>query len=149
VIRVAHVDEDVVDEVREIERACLVETGRENEAGPVNLTHHDPEVWLAYDGEHAVGFGVLVERPANDWCPGWFLRMSGVRPEYQGHGLQRRLIRARLEHARRHGAREVFTYTRPDNAESMRALMSCGFKPYRPENAYAGEGYVYWRRRFT
>lgn len=141
-IRRATWDEDVTDEVRAIEAACL--KGREEEAAPVNLTQFDPEVWIAFDGEHAIGFGVLVERPPSDWCPGWFLRMSGVLPEYQGHGLQRRMIRARLAYAREHGADGVETYTRPDNAESMRALIATGFRPCRRD--YAGPGYVYWRK---
>jgi ribosomal protein S18 acetylase RimI-like enzyme len=146
VIKIRRMEEDVTDEVRAIEHECLVATDRSHEASPVNLTEYDPDVWLAFDGAVAVGFGVLVERPPSDWCPGWFLRMSGVLPWYQRQGIQGRLIRARVAHAREHGARLVETYTRPDNEESMRGLMRAGFKPFRRPMQYAGDAVVYWRK---
>lgn len=139
-------DEDSTDDVRDIEAACL--RGREHEADPVDLTD-DVEVWLAFDPpmDEPVAFGVLVDR-GHDITPdrsGWHLRMAGTLPEYQRRRLQRRLIRARVAYAFAHGAECVRTYTRPDNAECMRALIACGFRPYRPEDPYRGESFVYWR----
>lgn len=149
-IRIRRVDEFDSDDIREIESACLAD--RENEADPVDLADHDPEVWLAFDTQslvaEPVAFGVLVDR-GHDATPdrsGWHLRMTGTLPEYQGRGIQRRMIRARVAFARENGARVIRTYTRPDNAESMRGLMACGFKPYRPDDPYRGEGFVYWKR---
>lgn len=142
VIRIARVEvEDAEEDVREIQRASLDAIGRGHEAIPADLETDDPLVWLAYDGEHAIGFAVLVCNSAGEW----HLRMSGVLPEYQRQGILVRMLRARLRWARRNGAREVLTYTRPDNAESMRALIRCGLRPYRPSVAYAGEWFVYWR----
>jgi ribosomal protein S18 acetylase RimI-like enzyme len=146
-------DEDPTDDVRDIEAACL--DGREHEADPVDLTSHDVEVWLAYDTDsltsEPVAFGVLADRghgPTPDQS-GWHLRMSGTLPEYQRQGIQRRLIRARVAHVRACGGAVVRTYTRPDNAESLRALGRCGFVPYRPEDRYAGDFMVYLRKEIA
>lgn len=148
-IKIRRVDdaEEWIDEVREIERVCLA--GREHEAVPVDLVGFDPWLWIASDAGHPIAFGVLVDR-GGDPCverEGWHLRMSGVMPAYGGHGIQKRLVRARVAFARSSGARLVRTYTRPDNAESMRALISCGFRPYRAADPYAGDDFVYWQRK--
>jgi GNAT superfamily N-acetyltransferase len=146
VIKIVHVD-DPVDDVRSIERVAFA--GIEDEIGATDLDHFDPETWIAYDDDHPVAFGVLVHRPDSGWCPGWYLRAAGTLPEYRGQGLQRRLVRARLAYARRSGAPHVLTFTLPQNAASMRSLISCGFKPHRPTELYAGPGWVYWRKDWT
>ena len=50
--------------------------------------------------------------------------------EVRGRGLQRRLIRVRVRHARRIGLRRVYTYVSAPNIASMKSLVREGFEPY-------------------
>ena len=63
---------------------------------------------------------------------------AGVLHNFRGAGLQKRLIRARIRHAKRNGFPRVTTYVHVGNHASMRSLISCGFRPYRTEQHIAG-----------
>lgn len=78
----------------------------------------------------------------------FMLTRAVTRPEHRGHGLQQRLIRARVALARRLGCKRVVTYTSADNTASMRALVRTGFLPYsaKPGEFWMGWGWVHWRR---
>ena len=135
-------------DVERIQRAALDDVGRGHEAGLPDLRDRDAcDVYLffASDGPLRVGFGALAHWTDPRW-PGWYLRMSAVLPEYQGHGIARRLIRSRLRFAARNGATEVLTYTLPGNAESNNALIAAGFRVHRPTVLYRGTWPIYWRR---
>jgi GNAT superfamily N-acetyltransferase len=78
---------------------------------------------------------------------------AGVLREHRGHGLQRRLIRARVAWAKRQGCPHAVTYTATDNATSANSLIASGFKqleldkPWFPNCAHCeSAGFVYWRR---
>ena len=64
-------------------------------------------------------------------------------PGHCGHGLQRRLIRIRVQKARKIGKRRVISYTM-GNARSGNNLIACGFRLYNPENCWEGEVTYWW-----
>ncbi len=78
---------------------------------------------LDYD---AVGFGgvrMMVDHA--------FMTRAGVLKEHRGHGLQQRLIQARVRWAKAHGAPSIRTYVWSGNIASMRSLCKQGFLPYK------------------
>lgn len=75
-----------------------------------------------------------------------FLSRAGVLPEYRGRGLQRRLIRRRLQFARAAGGVLAVTYTAPGNPASGNSLIGAGFRLYEPRTHWAGREFIYWRK---
>ena len=102
--------------------------------------------WIAWCGRNAVGYAGLriCKEPHNRGLA--FLCRVGVMPQHRGHGLQKRLIRAREREARRYGVRELVTYCVPDNPASANSLIACGFKLYRPMTKWAGPYAIYLRK---
>ena len=56
------------------------------------------------------------------------LEMCVVLPPHRGQGLQRHLIRRRVEAAKAEGCTSVETWTYRSNAVSARNLIACGFE---------------------
>lgn len=101
--------------------------------------------WIAYDGETPCAFALL--QPSVRWVDTGYLGMAGVLPKWRGHGLQKKLIRARIRYARQRGWHTVISDTINTNAPSMRSLIACGFRPYNPKVEWADkESSVYWKR---
>tara|TARA_R110000868_G_scaffold140573_2_gene356331 strand:+ start:292 stop:804 length:513 start_codon:yes stop_codon:yes gene_type:complete len=97
--------------------------------------------WLAYDGDTAIGFsGALVY--AGKWAIQ--LQRTGILRPYRGKGLQKRFIRTRLAYAKRLSVGHAHTYCADWNLASANSLISCGFKLYVPEWAYAGNDVFYF-----
>lgn len=71
---------------------------------------------------------------------------SGVVTKWRGQGLQKRLIKARVNMARRHGFSSVITYVLDWNLASANSLISCGFKLYTPNVKYAGNKAYYFKK---
>lgn len=93
------------------------------------------ERWIARDADGApVGFASAFCDSAGNV----FLSSAGVLPRARGAGLQRRLIRVRVNWARSIGAPKVYTYTVLKNYPSMISLIKAGFELYTPYYAYAG-----------
>ncbi len=63
----------------------------------------------------------------------------------RGKGIQKLLIKKRLLAAKKNSSVAI-TYTTIDNYPSVNNLMSCGFKYYNPEYAYAGQNFLYFRK---
>jgi GNAT superfamily N-acetyltransferase len=101
--------------------------------------------WLAYDAGRPVAFGGLVH--SQYYQKSGYLIRSGVSWGNQGQGLQKRLIRARLNKARRLGWQWVMTDTSTRNPASANSLISCGFKMFVPWKKWNGRDSVYWQRR--
>lgn len=59
----------------------------------------------------------------------------GVIKEARGAGLQKRLVRVALRHARQQGYEIVATYVLATNIPSLRSLLACGFKPFRSQES--------------
>lgn len=105
--------------------------------------HNDDDYhwWVAYrsDGVPVAYAGMRVQAWRDDPTPGAgreIVRVKftrcGVLPGHRGLGLQRKLIRARLEWCRRRAVSSgahitVDTYTSVDNEHSQRNLEACGF----------------------
>lgn len=105
---------------------------------PVDSDH---TFWLVRDGDGLpVGFCSAVYRPQLDYV---FLSRAAIDPSVQGHGLQRRMIRARVAWARAQGASRVITYTLLKNYASMVNLLREGFRFYHPDHKYVGDGVHY------
>lgn len=100
--------------------------------------------WLVYD-EHGGAVGFASCRPSVVGADTAFLSRAGVVYGSRGHGLQRRLIRARLTWARKQGFTRAITFAHWDNVPSLRSLVKEGFLPYRPEERLDGE-WVYLER---
>lgn len=75
-----------------------------------------------------------------------YLSRVGVTTEHRGKGLQKRLIRVRLAHAKRHGYSNAITYTVKAGARSINSLIACGFRYYEPPRPWAGSDMLYWYR---
>ncbi len=76
----------------------------------------------------------------------WYLSRAGVVPEARGKGLQKRMIRLRVAHARRHQPGcTVITDTTHDNYASANSLMACGFRLYAPSTRWGFATGLYWR----
>lgn len=76
----------------------------------------------------------------------WFLCRAGVLEAYRGKGLQKRMIRLRLRYAKAHRGKLAITYTTKENFASANSLISCGFRLYDPEWAWAGREMLYWQK---
>ncbi len=101
--------------------------------------------WVAFEGKTPVAFACL--RPSARWDNVGYLSIAGVLPAWRGKGLQRRLIKKRVEYARKLGWHTVITETVNDNAPSMRSLIAAGFRPYLPQVRWGDpEHVVYWTR---
>ena len=102
------------------------------------------EWWVAWQGDTPVGFGGY--KNSHVWRDTIYLCRAGVCRSHRGNGLQKRLISARLAHARKRGMLWAITDTR-QNPASANSLISCGFKMYIPENPWGHKDACYWRRK--
>ena len=101
--------------------------------------------WLALDEDGAaVGFAGM--NPVLSWPGAFYLCRAGVLPSARGQGLQRRLINARIAHARRLGGTVAISDTTARNFPSSRNLIACGFRPYWPAIPWALPDSSYWNR---
>lgn len=99
----------------------------------------DDHWWLAYSGRSPVAFASL----AITHCGSAYLSRVGVLPGARGCGLQKRLIRARVNYARRLGVRWVITDTTA-NPASANSLIAEGFKVFDPASPWAFKHSTYW-----
>ena len=99
--------------------------------------------WIAYaeDGK-PVGFAGIVR--STRWTDTGYLCRAGVMDGFTGHGLQKRLIDARLRQARKLGWNWCITDT-TDNPASSNSLIACGFKMYTPSNPWSFKNACYWK----
>ncbi len=75
-----------------------------------------------------------------------YLNRTGVLPSFQGKGLQKRMIRKRIQWCKARNLTDVISSTSCDNAGSMINLIRCGFLPYTPEEGWMSEDSVYWKK---
>jgi GNAT superfamily N-acetyltransferase len=103
----------------------------------------DEDTWVAYQDDDAVGFATLQDWPE----PGLgYLARAGVIKEHRGHGLQRRLIRARERRARQLGYTRLVSDT-TDNPASARSLQRCGYSTFEPKYPWGPyKTTLYWEK---
>ena len=99
--------------------------------------------WIVYAecGKPVAFAGLVRSTRWND--TGYFCR-AGVMTGFNGHGIQKKLIRARLTQARRLGWNWCITDT-TDNPASSNSLISCGFRLYTPANPWGLPRALYWK----
>ena len=144
--------------VREVdgkaERALLFRLQREALPFDAPISSNTGWWWIAYEGDKPVAFASMDESVR--WSDCVYLSRCGVlqaesasasnAPEAaRGHGLQTRLIRARLRKARSLGMCWAITDTY-ENPESGNSLIRCGFRLYQPTRPWGADGVNYWRR---
>lgn len=103
----------------------------------VPYRERDAQWWVVETGDsrsrRVIGYAaarIFGTRPAT--C---YLTRVGVAVRHRGHGLQRRLIRARERWAASRGCTEVVTYVSSDNVHSLNSLIACGYRACLPGEA--------------
>jgi RimJ/RimL family protein N-acetyltransferase len=66
--------------------------------------------------------------------------------EARGRGLQRRLIKARVDFAHKIGMQRLITYTHVSNVPSINNLIRSGFTLYDPPKGWAEDDFLYWEK---
>lgn len=123
-----------IDTVKDLHKICFPEDEW--------YSHKGNTYWLLKNkNKRPIGFCV-----ATDIGDGIiFLSRAGIIPEYQGRGLQRRMINTRIRYAQNNGYNSVITYVSIENVASAKNLLKCGFELYRPDWDYAGHWFNYFR----
>lgn len=113
------------------------------------LPHDDPTSttsgywWLVHsEAGVPVGFAGLV--PSIRWGDCGYLCRAGVLQSHRGHGLQKKLIRARVKKARQLGWNWLITDTY-ENPASSNSLIATGFKMFDPTKPWGANKTLYWR----
>lgn len=107
-----------------------------------NIEYSKNILWLVRDKKKAIGMCSLKPLPDEGSV---FFSYSVIDPKYRGRGIQRKLIRARLAWAKRHGYTCASTYTLKDNYPSMSNLIKCGFMFYDPHSEYT-KNWFYFKK---
>lgn len=138
IVKVNPARPDVAHELMRLQALCL--------PGDVPANVDEGWWWIAYDGDEAVGFAAMV--PSAKWLRVGYLNRAGVAPSHRGRGLQKRLIRVRVAHARRLGYDWLVTDT-TDNLPSANSLIAAGFRLFKPSEPWAWRHSLYWRLRLS
>ncbi len=99
----------------------------------------DPAAAKHTDGSGVVGYVVGDTTPNHGRDIG-HIKDIAVRPDAQGQGLGRRLLRRALHHLAASGASVVKLEVRASNTRAQRLYGSEGFEPVRTEPRYYGDG---------
>ena len=104
---------------------------------------------VAFIDNEPVGWGSYQE---NECDSAVFLNSCGVLPAARGRGIQRMLVRKRVNKARNMGFAWAYTYTHANNVHSSNNLIGCGFRMWRPPywggriHPEIGKPWLYWCR---
>ena len=112
-------------------------------AGCNNEFHNNREWWAFIDDEGKVG-AYCGSIYANNIC---IMIRAWVKKKHRGKGLQKKLIKTRINAAKIQDCHTIITYTTKDNYPSANNLISQGFKLYFPEYAYGGNEMLYWSKK--
>lgn len=97
------------------------------------------EWWVIVDKKQIVAYcGSIYNQGICIFNRAW------VKSEYRGLGLQKILIKTRLNAAK--GNNVAISYTTADNYASANNLIDCGFRLYCPEYAYGGRDKLYFKK---
>ncbi len=99
--------------------------------------------WIVYtEANKAVGFAGMTQSAQFGDCA--FFHRAGVMDEHLGNGLQKRLIKARINKAKSMGFNWAVSDT-SKNPPSANSLIHCGFKMYQPSKPWGWDYTNYWR----
>lgn len=112
--------------------------------GSPAIANNEGAWWIAYapEGQEAGYCGV---KPLPNGG-GAYLCRAGVLWAFRGLGLQKQMIKRRFAYARKRGWLPVVTDTH-QNIASANSLMACGFRLYAPEEKWAFDNSLYWKRK--
>jgi GNAT superfamily N-acetyltransferase len=103
------------------------------------------EWWVVFESGKPAAFAGMV--PMAEYFSGAYLCASGVLPQYRGNGLQKVLIRKRLQRAKTLGCKVAYTDTIHENAFSANSLIASGFKRFVPSIPWGKTKDVhFWRK---
>jgi GNAT superfamily N-acetyltransferase len=94
------------------------------------------------DPSNIIAYSALDMNRKKDY---YFLARSGVDEEHRGNGIQKYMIRSRIEYAKTISNKQIMTYTHPENIASMNSLISCDFRIFKPKYRFAGKNMIYWQ----
>lgn len=101
--------------------------------------------FLLVNGEIA-GYFSILPRP-----PGGYLSRSGLLPKFRGRGLQKTMIKARVNYAKKQNWSWVVTDTHKENFASIKSLKDTGFVQYKPKNPRMKSSWIkqsyFWIKR--
>lgn len=112
---------------------------------PDDYFEDDPRTryWVAWDDTKPVAFCGI--RPVKYDKNTAFLNCAGVLDTYRGMGIHKRMIKIRINWAKRNDFTTLITYAHIENPASCNALISCGFRLYRPESLWAEYDFNYFQ----
>lgn len=102
------------------------------------------QLWLCWNSDIELPIGFCIARLQGNGTI--FLSRAGVLPGDTGNGLQRRMIRARVQWAIEGGGWRIVTYATYDNHASICNLLRSGFRFYNPLSRWGGPDVHYFRR---
>lgn len=100
--------------------------------------------WLAYRKEKPVAFAGLV--PSSQYRNVGYFKRAGVTPKHRGNGLQIRLMRVRINKARKLGYTHLVSEC-TETAYSANNFIKAGFKIYDPKFPWAFRNSIYWIKK--
>jgi GNAT superfamily N-acetyltransferase len=101
--------------------------------------------WLVYAGDDAIGFAGLV--PFYPFPAIGYLKRCLVKPDHHGHGLQYRLMVARIAKAKRLGWTMLVSECGEDNGYSSCNFSRAGLERCEPEQRWGAEDSIYWIKK--
>lgn len=100
--------------------------------------------WVAELDKRPVAFAGMY--PSARYAEVGYLCRAGVVRDMRGMGLQKRLIRVRVNKARAIGWKWLVTDTL-NNPASANSLIACGFQTFTPAAPWGGDCAIYWRKK--
>jgi GNAT superfamily N-acetyltransferase len=97
--------------------------------------------WLAYYDREAIAFAGLM--PSAQYREVGYFKRAAVDPEHRGNGLQIRLMRVRINKARKLGYSHIVSEC-TDTPFSANNFIKAGFKIYEPKWPWAFRNSIYW-----
>jgi GNAT superfamily N-acetyltransferase len=97
--------------------------------------------WLAYYGDTPVAFAGMI--PSSQYKNVGYFKRAGVTPTHRGKGLQIRLMRVRINKARRLGYSHLISEC-TQTIFSANNFIRAGFKIYEPKYPWAFSNSIYW-----
>jgi ribosomal protein S18 acetylase RimI-like enzyme len=97
--------------------------------------------WICYADDQAAGYCTIREK-----SPGvGYISRVGVLTRFRGNGLQKKMMRCALGHARAVGWKSVVSDT-ANNIPSANSFISLGFKLFQPNEPWGLREALYWRK---
>ncbi len=136
--RIRQIDvEDFADELEQMHRVCFAD-------GTPMADFDDGIWWVAFDEVSLPAAFLGLRQSILAPHIGYFARV-GVLPEHRGAGLQRRLMRAMEQKARKLGWYQIVTDTR-DNPHSANNIIAAGYRMFSPAKPWSFSDASYWTK---